>query len=149
VAGAPSVEAALYEKYLLNTGIKIVYDATYPLLTNAHTAVVTSGTATLETALFNVPQVVIYKTHNLTYRIAKLFLNFRFFSLVNLIYGDEAVKELLQVGLAEKIRTELNLLLEEEDYRQKIQESYAKIKTLLGGPGASERIAAEIQTILR
>lgn len=144
VAGAPSVDPAIYREYLEDTGIHIVMNQTYALLSHAHAAVVTSGTATLETALFRVPQVVIYKTHHLTYRIGKLFLNFRFFSLVNLIYGDAVVKELLQENLAADIEKELIRIMADDNCRASMIGGYDRIRKLIGGPGASQRIAKEI-----
>ena len=109
VAGAPSVDKELYESLLDGAGVNIVYDNTYQLLSHAEAAVVTSGTATLETALLDMPQVVVYKTGELTYRLGKLFVNFRFFSLVNLIFEDELVKELLAIRIEEGIRDELGI----------------------------------------
>jgi len=149
VAGAPSVEKSIYEKHLAGTRIKVVYNDTYNLLNNSYAAIVTSGTATLETALLNVPQLVVYKTGRLTYGIGRLFVKFRFFSLVNLIFGDELVKEELQKNLSRKIRSELENLLHKDQYRQQMREGYRKIRELLGGPGASQRVASGIVEFLR
>jgi len=148
VAGAPSVEPALYRELLQETGIAIVYDQTYDLLSHARAAVVTSGTATLETALFDVPQVVIYKTGKLTYRIGKLFVNFRFFSLVNLIFGRELVKELLQHDLEQRIRMELRRIIDDKAYRLQMRKGYAKIREMVGEPGASRRIAGRMNKLM-
>jgi lipid-A-disaccharide synthase len=149
VAGAPSVDPAVYEDILKESGIVVVYDNTYQLLSHADAAIVTSGTATLETALFNVPQVVIYKTGEITYRIAKLFVTFRFFSLVNLIYGDALVRELLQHDLVKGMRDELHRILEDTDYRLKMKAGYAKIREMIGEAGASRRVARRMTELLR
>lgn len=144
VAGAPSIPEEQYKKLLEGTGIKVVYNKTYNLLKNSYAAVVTSGTATLETALFRVPQVVIFKTGFLTYHLGKLFVRIRFFSLVNLIAEKDVVKELLQFNLAEDIELELNSILNDPSRRQEILNGYDQIIASLGGSGTSQRIAKRI-----
>ena len=141
VAGAPSVDRELYDQHLAGTGIGIVFDQAYALLSHARAAVVTSGTATLETALLGVPQVVIYKTGPLTYRIGKLFVTFRFFSLVNLVLGRELVKEFLQTGLSGKVEKELKRILNDRDHQLMITTGYAQIREMLGVPGVAGRVA--------
>jgi lipid-A-disaccharide synthase len=111
--------------------------------------VVTSGTATLETALFNVPEVVIYKTSPITYAIGRPFVRIPFFSLVNLIMGKEVVKELLQFNLAKRIRDELHKTLFNEPYRQVMLKNYAALKNKMGTPGTSQRVASSITNSLR
>ena len=148
VAGVPSVGPRLYDSLLAGTDIAIVYDNTYNLLAQSVAAVVTSGTATLETALLDVPQVVVYKTGKLTYRIGKLFVTFRFFSLVNLIYGGELVKEILQFRLEEGIREELSKIINDDEYRLNIREGYAHIRSLTGEAGTSRRIARKMVELL-
>ncbi len=141
VAGAPSCDPALYEDHLSGTNVKLIFNATYGLLDNAYAGVITSGTATLETALFEVPQVIIYKTGKLTYRIGKLFVNLRFFGLVNLVYEDELVKELLQNNLTELAKLEMARILNDDEYRNHIIKGYKEIKQLIGEEGASQRAA--------
>ncbi len=148
VAGAPSCNPELYSSALENTDIKLVFNATYELLDIAYAGVITSGTATLETALFNVPQVVIYKTGGLTYRIGKLFVNFKFFGLVNLVYEDELVKELLQNNLTKLTKIELAKLLSDTEYRNRIIEGYKEIQQLIGKEGASQRAADKMIELL-
>ena len=143
IAGAPSASKGLYEKIIKKTQVKIVYNQTYELLNVAYAALVTSGTATLETAIFNVPQVVVYKTSPFNYHIGILFIKIRFFSLVNLIAGKEVVKELLQYQVRKKLRTEFERLLQESE-RKKMKEEYLQLRKLLGEPGGSERVAARI-----
>jgi len=106
--------------------------------------VVTSGTATLETALFRVPQVVVFKTGAFTYHLAKLFVKIRFFSLVNLIADRELVKELLQFNLSRDIETELARICRDTERRQEILDGYDRIIASLGGEGTSNRIAKRI-----
>lgn len=144
VAGAPSIQKELYEAILKDSSIKIVFNDTYNLLQNSFAAVVTSGTATLETALFRVPQVVIFKTGGLTYQIGKLVISIRFFSLVNLIANRELVKELLQFNLAAGIKSELSLICRDTTRRKQILDGYDEIITSLGGAGTSDRIAKRI-----
>jgi lipid-A-disaccharide synthase len=141
VAGAPSVDRTLYDQHLAGTGIGLVFNQTYALLSHARAAVVTSGTATLETALLGVPQVVIYKTGPLTYRIGKLFVTFRFFSLVNLVLGRELVKEFLQTGLSGKVEKEMKKILNDRDHQLMITTGYAQIREMLGEPGVAVRVA--------
>lgn len=151
VAGAPSVDRELYDRHLAGTGIGIgiVFNQTYALLSHAHAAVVTSGTATLETALLGVPQVVIYKTGPLTYRIGKLFVTFRFFSLVNLVLDRELVKEFLQTNLAGKVEKELKRILNDRDHQLMITTGYAQIREMLGEPGVAGRVAKGMIALLK
>jgi len=121
-------------------GISVVFDKTYDLLLNSKAAVVASGTATLETGLLEIPQVVCYKTSAITYAIGKQLVKVDFISLVNLIAGKEVVKELLQKDFtAEKIKEELNRILYNTVYRQRMIEGYKEVKSILGAPGASEK----------
>lgn len=144
VAGAPAAPMDLYEKLLENTSVKLVQNKTYQLLSVAHAAFVTSGTATLETALFNVPQVVMYKFNSLTYHIGKYFVHVEFFSLVNLIMQKEVVKELLQFNLQEDMKIEMDNILFNNEYRNEMLDQYKTVKEKLGEPGASERAAKAI-----
>ncbi|MDA3822572.1 MAG: lipid-A-disaccharide synthase [Bacteroidales bacterium] len=148
VAGAPSVDPSVYEEILKGTAVNIVYNDTYNLLSVSTAAIVTSGTATLETALLDVPQIVVYKTGNLTYRLAQLFVNFEFFSLVNLVFSKELVKEILQFNLAEKIQIELEKILNDAEYRSNMKLGYAKIKGLIGESGVSKRVADKMIELL-
>jgi lipid-A-disaccharide synthase len=141
VAGAPTIKAAYYDKFLSGTDVKIVFDQTYDLLNQSIAAVVTSGTATLETALFKVPEVVIYKLIPATYIIGRPFVHIRFFSLVNIIMDREVVKELLQFNLARNIKHELDKILNNKDYRQKMIKDFDELSDKVGKPGASVRAA--------
>jgi lipid-A-disaccharide synthase len=144
IAGAPSFNTDSYKPIIRKYSVSLVFGQTYDLLKHATAAVVTSGTATLETALFNLPQVVVYKTHQLTYDIAQLFIKLRFFSLVNIIIEREIVKEILQNDLPAKMKAELTKILSENDYRQQMINNYKEMQQILGGPGASKRTAEQI-----
>lgn len=141
VAGAPSQPIDNYKK-IINENLKIVENKTYDLLRISHAALVTSGTATLETALLKIPEVVCYKGNALSYEIGKrLIKNIRFISLVNLIMDKEVVKELIQHDLTyENIKHELNLILNTPK-REQILNDYENLYEKLGGVGASERTA--------
>ena len=148
VAGAPSHNPAFYETLLKGSDVKIVYNQTYSLLSQSHAALVTSGTATLETALFGVPEVVCYKGGNISYQIAKRLVKVKYISLVNLIMDREVVKELIQDELnTNTIKTELNKILAGPTRDQMLKE-YADLKQKLGGAGASLKAAESIMRFL-
>ena len=142
IAAAPSLPRNALEDMVKNTKAEIQYGDTYGLLRTADAALVTSGTATLETALFGVPEVVCYKGGYVSYQIARLLIKVDYISLVNLIMKREVVKELIQSELNEKnLYSELKKLLEDEAYRTRIRNDYSELRTVLGGKGASERAA--------
>lgn len=122
--------------------VKSVTDASYDLLSVAHAALVTSGTATLETALFNVPQVVCFSMNGLTYQIAKRLVKVPYISLVNLIADKEVVRELIQQDFSvEKVTSELKKIIGGPD-REAMLVGYREVQEKVGGPGASERAGA-------
>lgn len=144
IAGAPSLDLDFYEPFLKNPQVGFVANQTYDLLSLSTAALVTSGTATLETALFKVPQVVCYKAHWLSYFIAKQIITLKYISLVNLIMDREVIKELIQSHLTTKnLRSELKNILSEEK-RKIMFEDYYLLEKKLGGIGASEKAAALI-----
>lgn len=147
IAGAPSLEKEFYQKFV-DDNVHFVSNKTYDLLRCSKAALVTSGTATLETALLNVPEVVCYRGSRISYEIGKrLVKNIKYISLVNLIMNREVVKELIQSELtADNLVKELNLILGEN--RQKILSDYEILRKKLGGKGASEN-AAKIITLLK
>ena len=139
IAGAPNKPTSFYEKYLNNSQVKVIENSTYNLLNHTSLAMVTSGTATLETALFKVPQVVCYKASYLSYHIAKRLVKVPYISLVNLIMNQEVVKELIQGDLTSKnIVAELKRLALSRD---ELIKNYTKLEKLLGGGGASQKVA--------
>ena len=144
IAGAPGLEIEQYKPFIKNTDIKVVHGATYDLLQNSTAALVTSGTATLETALFEVPQMVCYRTSTISYWIGKRIVKLPFISLVNLILNKEVVKELIQKDCSLKnLSQELKRLLNSEE-QKKIKKEYHQLKILLGEGGASEKAASLI-----
>lgn len=144
IAGAPALDKEFYQSIIGNQKVKILYNRTYELLNNTHAALVTSGTATLETALFKVPEVVCYKGSAISYQIAKRLISVDFISLVNLIMEKEVVKELIQYDMNVKnIRRELELILE-GDGRERILTDLENLREKLGGVGASENVAQKL-----
>lgn len=144
IAGAPGIEPEYYNKYIGNKDCKIVFGQTYRLLEYADAALVTSGTATLETALFRVPQVVCYKTPipKIVYWVFKNVLHTKYISLVNLIADRVVVQELFSKFFSvSSIRTEVDKLLNDSAYRNKMLDDYDEIIDILGEPGASSRAA--------
>tara|TARA_A100001011_G_scaffold86198_1_gene90337 strand:+ start:18813 stop:19916 length:1104 start_codon:yes stop_codon:yes gene_type:complete len=145
ICAAPSQEKSKFDKYLKKINsekIEIVFDQTYSILKKSSAALVASGTATLEAALLNVPQVVCYKSSWISYRIGKyLIKNLKFISLVNLILNKEAVKELIQNDLNEKNLVKNVRLILEKKGQDKIHNSYKELRNKLGNFGASKKTA--------
>jgi lipid-A-disaccharide synthase len=141
IAGAPSQEPEFYHPFIKKKNVHLVMNKTYDVLSLSTAALVTSGTATLETALLKVPEVVCYKGNFISYEIAKRIINLDYISLVNLIMDREVVKELIQGEFNRKnLKTELARILSEE-HRKKIFSDYHELETKLGGTGASEKTA--------
>ena len=146
VAKAPGQEDSFYESLLtMYPNVSSVRDATYTLLLQSKAALVTSGTATLETALFDVPEVVCYKGSNISYQIAKRLIKVKYISLVNLIMDKPIVKELIQNDLTVgNLRKELDILLTNEAREKQLKEDYASLRHLLGQGGHASARAAHI-----
>ncbi len=141
IGGAPSQEYSFYEQFIKTDNVKFISNKTYDLLSVSHAALVTSGTATLETALFKVPQVVCYKGSTISYHIAKRIITLKFISLVNLVMDKEVVTELIQNDFNQKnLKEELDKVLTYEN-RQQMFEEYYELEKALGGKGASENTA--------
>lgn len=152
IAGAPSMAAEDYAPYVKDVPVHIVYGETYRLVSQAKAALVTSGTATLETALLCTPQVVCYngEAPRLSYFLFKTVVKVKYISLVNLIYGGEAVKELMMQYLTEdNLRRELSRILTDASAREKMLNAYDEIIRRLGAPGASARFAGMMVEALR
>ena len=144
VAGVSSLDRSLYKDIMGQSDVFFVENQTYELLQNSSAALVTSGTATLETALFSIPEVVCYKATDFSYRIAKWMIKVKFISLVNLIMDREVVKELIQGDLNEdNLVKELDQLLHNGKRQRRLLEDYEELKDKLGNVGASEK-AAEV-----
>jgi lipid-A-disaccharide synthase len=145
LAAAPAVPDEVYTQGIGDAPITVVKDRTYDVLRSARAALVTSGTATLETALFGVPEVVCYSGSALNVWIAKRLVDIRFISLVNLIMDREVVRELIQSDLTlENLSAELERLLQEGSYRTRMQGDLRELQQRLGGPGASARVATAV-----
>ncbi|RZL68956.1 MAG: lipid-A-disaccharide synthase [Pedobacter sp.] len=141
IAAAPTFKAEYYQQFIGSDDVKLVFNQTYDLLTNAHAAIVASGTATLETALFKVPQVVVYKGGTISIAIARLLVKIRFISLVNLIVDKKVVTELIQEDFTrEKVSNELNLIVDGIG-REQMLSDYSELHHLMGTVGASEKTA--------
>jgi lipid-A-disaccharide synthase len=141
IAAAPSQNKEFYQTFIGDLDVKIVFGETYQLLQKSEAALVTSGTATLETALFGIPEVVCYKGGAISYAIAKQLVKVKYISLVNLIMDEEIVKELIQNELNENnLKVELDKLFNPQS-RIKMLSHYTKLKIKLGGSGASKKTA--------
>jgi lipid-A-disaccharide synthase len=149
VGAVNSVEGNFYRSIIGNKNCELVFDKTYSLLSSAKAALVTSGTATMETALFNVPQVVCYKGSALSYFIARRLVDVKYIAMVNLIVDRLLVKELIQDELNHSnLRTELQKILFDEERRKEIEDGYKELKEKLGGIGASEKTAKKILELM-
>ncbi len=150
IAGVSSVDDAFYAKLAGEQKVTVLKGRTYDLLKQSSAALVTSGTATLETALIGTPEVVCYKGGAISFMIAKRLVKVKFISLVNLIMDREVVKELIQQDLStDNLEKELRLLLYDKGRKTAIVNDYADLRQKLGGPGASARAAATIEAFLR
>ncbi len=150
IAGVSSLDKSLYKDIMGNSDVFFVENQTYDLLLNSSAALVTSGTATLETALLSVPEVVCYKATNFSYRLAKWMIKVKFISLVNLIMDREVVKELIQGDLNEdNLVKELDQLLHNGKRQRQLLEDYEELKDKLGNVGASEKAAEVIVESLK
>lgn len=141
IAGAPSLGLDYYRKYIKDDQVKLISNRTYDLLQHSKAALVTSGTATLETALFRVPEIVCYKANFISYYIGKKLIKIDYISLVNLIMNSEVVTELIQDEFnAERLTSELNNILV-GDGRSDMLQDFDKLISILGGSGASSKTA--------
>jgi lipid-A-disaccharide synthase len=149
IAGAPSLDATFYHQFPEAGDLRILFGQTHELLRHAHAALVTSGTATLETALFGVPQVVCYQGGAISYAIARRIVDVKFISLPNLVMDQQLVKELIQHDFnASNLEQELNLILEDSP-RNRIISGYRELRQKLGGEGASKRAAGKVMELLK
>lgn len=150
VAGVSWLDRALYEEAAAGSGIRYVCDQTYEVLLAAEAAVVTSGTATLETALLGTPEVVVYRLPAIEYRCMPLVVRCPWISLVNLNLGRESVAEILQSGLdTTRAERELRAILPGGEKRERMLADFRELRTVIGGPGASDRFAARMVELLR
>lgn len=150
IAGAPSLGEQFYKPLIGDYNVRLAFDQTYDILRNSEAAMVTSGTATLETALLGVPQVVCYKASPFSYVIARALVKVRFISLVNLVMDRFVVKELIQTDMsADLLSAELRKLVDDKQARQEMLSSYDDLRKNLGGPGVSEKVSDRIISLLQ
>ena len=148
IAGVKTVDLELYKTILNGRNLKLIFDQTYDLLHFAHSALVASGTAALETALFDVPQIVLYQVEGgriMDFIMWTFVMKTKWVSLPNIILGKEAIKELLQVNMTVKnITSEMKKMLFDESYRNKIENDYKRLHEIMGQPGSSQRAARKM-----
>lgn len=145
IAAVPNLQLFWHTKAVNKNSLKILVNQNYDLLKHARAAIVTSGTATLEAALFKVPQLVCYQTDLITYKLAKKLLKIHYISLVNIILDKESVKELIQLKFhRDFLKSELNRILNDKEYLDGLKKDYRKIRSLLGKQNASSTAAAII-----
>lgn len=152
VAGVRSVPQDLYDRFLEGTPVDLLFDQTYNLLAHAHTALVISGTASLETALFGVPQTVIYKMEGgliLDVVVRNFILKSRWVSLPNIIMNKEIIREFIQKDMTySKVKKEMDRLLFDQDYRNRIRLEYLQLREQMGETGSSARAARKMAELL-
>jgi len=151
IAGAPGIDAELYDSILKGRKASVVFGKTYELLQQAKAAVVNSGTATLETALIGTPEVVVYHVPcgRLGYLVKEIVVRTGFVSLVNIVAGKLVVKELLaHLFTPKNIATELDLILNDKTYRQTMLSEYSIMKSALGEAGTAARAAKKMVELL-
>lgn len=150
IAGAPSQNKAFYDEVMKADKVPVLFNETYNLMRLASVGLVTSGTATLEAALLDLPQVVCYKGGTISYLIARSLVNIKYISLVNLIMNREVVKELIQDDMTiNKMEFELNKILPGELGNKQLKTNYSLLREKLGGSGASEHTAVSMLKTLR
>jgi len=150
IAGVPSLGMEFYTKYLDGNSVKVIFQQTHQIVHHAEAALVTSGTATLETALIGTPQVVCYKTSAITYQAARMLVKVKYISLVNLIMDKPVVKELIQNDLnVQELSSELNKILNDNAHRNKQLSDYNQLRQLLGNSGASAKAAEAIFKLIK
>ncbi len=150
IAAAPSIDLQYYRALTADQDVGVVAGQTYDLLRHAEAALVTSGTATLETALMGVPQIVCYRGSTLSYFIARQIVKVKYISLVNLIADQPLLTELIQHDFnLGQLTSRLNSILSDPEEKKRIRDGYARLKMTLGGPGASMRIAKKVMQYLK
>jgi lipid-A-disaccharide synthase len=153
VAGVNSIDKGLYRQYLDGSAVPLIFNQTYDLLNHAHTALVASGTAALETALFNVPQTVVYRVEGgwpMDFVMRNFVIKTIGVSLPNIVMNEEIVVELIQKKMTLKnVKAEMQKLLFDENYRRQMKENYRRLSERMGGPGCSQRAAQKIVEMLR
>lgn len=146
IAGMSHFSPEFYQSRITAPNVSLVFDQTYRLLRVARAGIIVSGSATLETAIIGCPEMLVYQTSEITYRIGKMVLRLPFLGLPNLVIGRKIIEELIQKDMNPvKLKAELNRLLHDEAVRKQMIADYAEMRSKLGGEGASVRVAALIQ----
>lgn len=149
IAGMSRFSESFYKQFITKHTVFVVFDQTYELILKAHAAIVVSGTATLETALLKVPEVIVYQTNPFTFYVAKLFVKLSFLGLPNIIMNREIVPELLQKDMnSANLHQALTSITQNTEKRETIQKSYAELRNKLGNEGAAQRTARLINQYL-
>lgn len=150
IAGVSTLSDAYYNELMVSENVTLLKGGTYNILRNADAALVTSGTATLETALIGIPEVVCYQGNRISFEIAKRIVNVSYISLVNLIMNKEIVKELIQTELNySNLKRELELILYNNENRTRMLQEFDELRTKLGNKGASKRAADIITSFIK
>ena len=150
VGGVKWIDKSVYESIIRDAPVKYICDQTYPLVRYADAAVVTSGTATLETALLGTPEVVCYSKDKISMNIGKYLVKVPFISLVNLVMGREVVRELIQWNMTlPNAENELTAIMPGGVKRQTMADDFAELQKIIGGPGASDRFGARMVELLK
>lgn len=145
IAGTPSIDESYYRQFMNGSAIPIEFGKTYSILSGSAAALVTSGTATLETALIGIPEAVCYRGNAISYMMVRQMIKVKYISLVNLILDKLLVNEFIQHELTPaKLAVELTQLMENNDRKKQLRDGYAELRQKLGGTGASERAAGLI-----
>ena len=145
IAGVKHVGEETYNKIITNKNcnVEVIYNRTYDIISSSKLSIVTSGTATLETALLNTPQIVCYKSSNLNILLARFFVKVKFISLVNLVCNKEVIKELIQNDVNElNLKNEINSIINGKS--EKIKKDYLILNRLIGSHGVSKKVASHI-----
>ncbi|MCQ2607842.1 MAG: lipid-A-disaccharide synthase [Bacteroidales bacterium] len=150
VAGMSRFSLDFYNKYITANNLSVVFDQTYELLKKSDAAIVVSGSATLETAILNIPEIIVYQTSPITWNLGKLFVKLNNLGLPNLIMEHQITPELLQEDMtSEKLEKALDSILYDETFRNEILHNYELLRNKLGNEGASRRVAEHIQTYMK
>ena len=150
VAGMSRFPLDFYQKYITAKNLSVVFDQTYELLKKSDAAIVVSGSATLETAILNVPEIIVYQTSPISFYLGKLFVKLQNLGLPNLIMEHQIVPELLQADMTPKKLSEaLDSILYDEKFRNDILDNYALLRERLGNEGAARRVATLMQQYLK
>lgn len=145
IGGAPSQDLSIYQQHMKEENLKVLFSQGQQLMKYAEAALITSGTATLEAALLDLPQVICYKGNRVSVEIARRVVNVNYIGLANLILDEPVIPELIQKNMSiERMNEELDRMLHDSARREKLFKDYARLKEAVGGPGASERVAKRI-----